>query len=369
MNSCGSRYLLLPLEELPQPLEIRLVALRPDASLLVLPVRRDPVLRQRVHLLGADLHLERKAALAHDRRVQRAVAVGARHGDEVLDPAGHRRPGVVDDAERGVAVLDRLGDHPERHEVVHLVEIDLLPLELQVDAVEPLDAPVHLDEGNLGLEELPRNRAPQLLDHPFGGLALALDPGLQCLVCRRLEVLERQFLQLVLDLGHAEPVGNRRVDVERFLRNPKPLLLGQERQRPHVVQAVGQLDQDDADVVDHREQHLAEILRLALLARREGDRADLGDPLDQVGHLGTERLLEALGRRQRVLDDVVEQAGRQGDDVHPHVRQDAGHLQRMDQIRLARVAHLPLVLQGGETRSLGAAAPGRRRGSIPGLFR
>src|SRR5207245_5095418 len=31
-----------------------------------------------------------------------------------------------------------------------------------------------------------------------------------------------------------------------------------------VVQAVGQLDDDHADVIDHRQEHLAEVLRLAL---------------------------------------------------------------------------------------------------------
>ena len=85
-----------------------------------------------------------KPALADDRGVQRLVAVGPRHRDEVLDPPGHRRPRLVDDAERGVAVLDRLGDDAQRHEVVDLVEVDLLALELLVDAEQALDAAVDL---------------------------------------------------------------------------------------------------------------------------------------------------------------------------------------------------------------------------------
>ena len=52
---------LLPLEQLAQPAgsscSSRLVA---DAALLVLPVRRDAFLRDAVHLLGADLDLERQ---------------------------------------------------------------------------------------------------------------------------------------------------------------------------------------------------------------------------------------------------------------------------------------------------------------------
>ncbi len=98
---------LLPLEQLPQPLEVLLVAPRADAAFLVLPVRGDAFLGDPVHLFGADLDLERKALLADHRGVQRLVDVGPRHGDEVLDAAGHRRPRLVDDAERGVAVLHR----------------------------------------------------------------------------------------------------------------------------------------------------------------------------------------------------------------------------------------------------------------------
>ena len=164
----------------------------------------------------------------------------------------------------------------------------------------------------------------------------------------RLEVLERQLLELVLDLAHPEPVGDRRVDVARLLRDLEPALLGQVVQRPHVVEPVGQLDEDHADVVDHRQQHLAEVLGLPLLARRELDRAELGHALDHVGHVRSEQLLNALDRRLRVFDDVVEEAGRDGHDVELHVREEVRHLERVDQVRLPGVADLSLVLEGGE---------------------
>ena len=138
------------------------------------------------------------------------------------------------------------------------------------------------------------------------------------------------------------------VDVARLLRDLEPPLLGEVVQRPHVVEPVGQLDQDHADVVDHRQQHLAEVLGLPLLARGELDRAELGDALDDVRDVGAEKLLDALDRRLRVLDDVVEQPGGDGDDVELHVGEEIGHLERMDEIRLAGMADLSLVLEGGE---------------------
>ena len=53
-------HFLLPLEQLPQPLEVLLVALGADAAFLVFPVRGDAFFGEPVHLLGADLHFERE---------------------------------------------------------------------------------------------------------------------------------------------------------------------------------------------------------------------------------------------------------------------------------------------------------------------
>jgi hypothetical protein len=68
-------------------------------------------------------------------------------------------------------------------------------------------------------------------------------------------------------------------------------------ERPHVVQAIGKLHENDADIVDHGEQHLAEVLRLTLLARRERNGADLRHPFDDMGDLGPKELLDAFDRR------------------------------------------------------------------------
>ena len=77
-----------------------------------------------------------------------------------------------------------------------------------------------------------------------------------------------------------------------------------------------------------------------------GDGADLGHPLDDVRDVVAEGLADALDGGERVLDDVVEQAGGDADDVQLHVGEDVGDLERMDEVGLARMADLSLVLQG-----------------------
>ena len=63
-------------------------------------------------------------------------------------------------------------------------------------------------------------------------------------------------------------------------------------QRAHVVQAVGQLDEDDADVVHHGQHHLAQVFGLLLFARGEIDLADFGDAFDDVRDLLAEFLAD-----------------------------------------------------------------------------
>ena len=60
-------------------------------------------------------------------------------------------------------------------------------------------------------------------------------------------------------------------------------LLGLHRiERAHVVQPVGELDQHDAHVARHRQQHLAEVLGLRLLGRRKLQAVELRYAVDEL---------------------------------------------------------------------------------------
>jgi hypothetical protein len=135
----------------------------------------------------------------------------------------------------------------------------------------------------------------------------------------------------------------RRIDVERLMRDLPALGLGQGLERPHVVQPVGQLDEDDPKVLRHRDHHLADVLRLLLLVSPQGDPAQLGDALHQPAHLRTELSFDLVGGQVRVLNGVVEQ--RRGDrlGVQLQVGQDGRHLERVVHIVFAREPMLPLV--------------------------
>ena len=118
--------------------------------------------------------------------------------------------------------------------------------------------------------------------------ALVGDHRLDLRVLPRVERLEREVLELPLERVDPEPVRERRVHLERLARLLRLLLLPEVLDRPHVVEAVGELDEDDADVLRHRDDHLPVVLGLGLLTALEGDPGQLGDALDELGDLRAE---------------------------------------------------------------------------------
>ncbi len=153
--------------------------------------------------------------------------------------------------------------------------------------------------------------------------------------------MNAQVLELALERLDAEAVRERRVDLHRLARDALLRLGLHVLERPHVVEAVAELDEQDADVPRHRDDHLAEVLRLTIFLRREVDLRELGDAVDELGDLDAELLLDLVGGRERVLDHVVQEAGADAGGVEPQVGEDAGDTDRVHDIGLARLPRLP----------------------------
>src|SRR3546814_20172946 len=112
---------------------------------------------------------------------------------------------------------------------------------------------------------------------------LAADALLQHRVADRVQRAEAQVLQLGLDQVHAQALRDRRVDLQRLAGDALARLRRLRAQGAHVVQAVGELDQDHAQVARHRQQHLAAALGRRLLAVLDLALVALGYAVDQFG--------------------------------------------------------------------------------------
>jgi len=114
-------------------------------------------------------------------------------------------------------------------------------------------------------------------------------------------------------------VSKWREDIEG-LAGADPLPVGRQKgQGSHVVQAVGQADEEDPDVVRHGQKHLAEVLHLLVF-------------LGPV-HTG-------------VLDHIVQQGRGDADHVQLELGQGGCHGHRVGDVGIAREAHLAVVRPG-----------------------
>ena len=91
--------------------------------------------------------------------------------------------------------------------------------------------------------------------------------------------LERALFQFGGHLVHADPARERRVDIERFVRDaPAAFRLRDEPQRAHVVQAIGQLHEQNAHVLGGREQEFLQVRRLLVLSGESSSKESLVTP-------------------------------------------------------------------------------------------
>ena len=122
----------------------------------------------------------------------------------------------------------------------------------------------------------------------------------------RVEIFESQILELAAQLTHAEAVRDGRVNVHRLLGNALTLLGTEIFQGAHVMQAISQLDQHHADIVDHCQQHFADVLGLLFFLGNVADMRNLCEAFDQMGHFVAEIIANRSGVSQRVFNNVMQ---------------------------------------------------------------
>ena len=194
------------------------------------------------------------------------------------------------------------------------------------------------------------DRGVELVDElPARGFALLEFFG-DLLVLLREAVLHAEVLQLALDRVEPQPVGQRCEEVDRLARDLDLLVHGHGAQRAHVVQAVGDLDENDAHVVREREEHLAEIFGLLGGVGVE-DARHLRQSVDHRGDFRAENAFHVLHGVFRVLHDVVQQG--RDDRFHAEadlLDDDLGYCNGMQEVRLAGAAPYPLVCLLGKEK-------------------
>ena len=222
------------------------------AGVLVFPVRGVAFLGDVVHAARADLHLHPLAGPRHDGGVQAFVAVGFGRAHPVAQAVGVGLVKVRDDAvylpAGGFFLLRRhVQNHANGKQIIHLIEGDVLLLHLFQDGVDAFRPAFYLVVKALGFQLL-INRLHEFLDEAVAGALALAHLGLDFVVGLGVGEFEVQILQLTLYSVEAKPVGQRRVQIQRFGSDFELLVARHRVQGPHVVQAVGDFDENHAHV-------------------------------------------------------------------------------------------------------------------------
>ena len=306
------------------------------------PVGSHPRFCYLVHRVGTHLELDVDAGRAHQRRVQGLIAVVLGNGNEILEPLGHWLVERMQNAECDVAVGIGRHDDAETVDVVQVGKALPFGIHLAVDRIDGL-----LACADAGMQPGCRKGILDVLLnflHKVAPAAAGTFDGLhQRLVAPRMQVFEGQILQLAVGTIQTQSVGDGSVDLERLCGNALLCLRLHVGERAHVVRAVGQLHQDDAYIVGHGQQHLAEGLCLIFLAGAELELVELGQAVDQVCHMGTELFRELGLGDPRIFHGVMEQGSHESLCVELPLGTLCSDRDRMGDVRFAALAHLPQV--------------------------
>ena len=327
----------LPVDDAVEPVDVGCLV-----AGLVRPVGSHSPLGPLVHLARADLDLEWFSTRADHGGVEALVQVELGHRHVVLEAPHDRLPVPVNAAEGRVAILHRIDDHANGDDVEDLVELFALLDHLLVDAPEVLSASGHVG-GDVEVVQLTAH-----IGHGLGQVDVALGAArdhevVEFGVPLRIERREGQIFELLFEAAHAETVGQRCIDLQSLVGNALLLLEWHRGDGAHVVETIGQLDDENPEVLGHRHQHLAHRRGLLGFLGVELDALELGDTIDDGRDFGTELTIDIGDGDLGVFNRIVKECGGDGGVVETDVGDDLGHGERVVDVPLAALARLALV--------------------------
>ena len=162
----------------------------------------------------------------------------------------------MDNTEGCITVFHGVYDDTQCKNVINLIQSLILVFHLFVDAVimfhTAADFAVDISVSHMALDFRIDG-----LDKLVARLIGKCDFFLKILECFRLQITECQVIQLYFDSGDTETVRKRCVDLDRLSGFFFLFLRFHILERAHIVQTVGQFDQDYTDILRHRQEHFS----------------------------------------------------------------------------------------------------------------
>ena len=294
-------------------------------------MRGDAEFALAVHLMRADLHFHPLFFGAGDHGVNRAVAVVFGRGDVVIELALQSRPMRMHRRQRGIAIGDAAGQNAHCAQIMQLLEWHVLAPHFFPDAVKVLRAALHFGV-YAGRAQCAIKRGGEFADVVFAREARLVQQFRQAAVIARLQKSQRVILHPPFPLAHAEAARERRIYLKRGVRDGVlPLRIGAFAAAQHR-QMTRQFDQHHAHIINHRDEHFAQVFLIDRIARAPGQCRELFHPR-RAAQQWQNRYAEAGGdgrffffiKRKKRLQQCRGQAAF----VHLQLAQHRGRMQRI----------------------------------------
>ena len=202
---------------------------------------------------------------------------------------------------------------------------------------------------NPGLADMGRHLVYNTLYKGFSGILAQGNLLCQIIINLWLQILQRQIIQLHLDLGNTQPVSNRCINVHGLTSLFLLLLRLHILKSTHIVKAVRQLNQDHTDILGHGQKHLSQILSLNLhLIHGPGQLSQLCNSIYQKSYLSTEFLLHLTQSHNGILYHIVKNSGNNSFFVQLQICQNNSNTKRVNNIWFTRLSLLILMRLSGD---------------------
>ena len=114
------------------------------------------------------------------------------------------------------------------------------------------------------------------------------------------------------------------------------------------MQAVGQFDEYDPDIVGHGQQHFADVFGFRAWELVKGSVLNLVTPETMCRTSCPNMHSISSGRGMGVFNDIMQQPGGDADRIQFHISQNTGHFQRVGQVGFSGQPDLAVMHLGAE---------------------
>ena len=121
----------------------------------------------------------------------------------------------------------------------------------------------------------------------------------------------------------------------------------------HIVQAIREFQQNDADVLDHCQHHLTEAFDLNFGTAIETESIEFADAIDDSRNLRTETIFDLILVHRRVFEDIVHYGGSDTLIIEMQIGEDAGDCDWVSNVRFSGITPLTFVCLGAELIRIG----------------